>query len=76
MADSSCPNVIRFLAFTMLALVLAACSGQQKQQLPPLAEQMAKAYGLDSFGQIEGIRYTERRVSWGQEAFRWRGWHY
>jgi len=58
MADPSCPNVVRFLAFTMLAFVLAACSGQQKQQLPPLAEQMAKAYGLDSFGQIEGIRYT------------------
>ena len=28
------------------------------QQLPPAAEQMVKAYGLDSFGQIEAIRYT------------------
>jgi hypothetical protein len=28
------------------------------EQLPPIAEQMAKTYGLDSFGQIEGIRYT------------------
>jgi hypothetical protein len=31
---------------------------EQKPQIPPLAEQMAKAYGLDSFGQIEGLRYT------------------
>ena len=52
------PKMIRLLAFAMLGLVLAACSGEQKPQLPPLAEQMAKAYGLDSFGQIEGIRYT------------------
>ena len=28
------------------------------QQLPPLAEQMAKTYGLDSFDQVEAIRYT------------------
>jgi hypothetical protein len=50
--------MIRFLAFALLALVLAACSGEQKAQIPPAAEQMAKTYGLDSFGQIEGIRYT------------------
>jgi hypothetical protein len=28
------------------------------QQLPPLAEEMAKAYGLDSFSEVEAIRYT------------------
>ncbi len=28
------------------------------QQLPAIAEQIAKTYGLDSFGQIEAIRYT------------------
>jgi hypothetical protein len=48
-------DVIRLLAFSML-LILPATSGAQ--QLPPIAEQMAKTYGVDSFGQIEAIRYT------------------
>jgi hypothetical protein len=48
-------NVIRLLAFTVL-LILPATSGAQ--QRPPIAGQMAKTYGLDSFGQIEAIRYT------------------
>jgi hypothetical protein len=48
-------NVIRLLAFGML-LIFPATSGAQ--QSPPIAEQVAKAYGLDSFGQIETIRYT------------------
>jgi hypothetical protein len=47
--------MFRILAFTMLTLVLAASCGQKP---PAVAEQMAKTYGLDSFGQIEGIRYT------------------
>jgi hypothetical protein len=58
MTNSSRLDMVRLLAFTASALVLAACSGEQKSQLPPVAEQMAKAYGLDSFGQVEGIRYT------------------
>jgi len=37
-------------------LVLAATSWAQ--QRPPIAEQIAKTYGLDSFSQIEAIRYT------------------
>jgi hypothetical protein len=37
-------------------LVLAATSWAQK--CPPIAEQIAKTYGLDSFGQIEAVRYT------------------
>jgi hypothetical protein len=37
-------------------LVLAATSCSQKRQT--VTEQIAKAYGLDSFGQIEAIRYT------------------
>jgi hypothetical protein len=49
-------DVIRLLAFSMLLLILPATSGAQ--QRPPIAEQLAKTYGLDSFGQIEGIRYT------------------
>jgi hypothetical protein len=48
-------NVIRLLTFGML-LVLPATSGAQ--QNPPIAEQIAKTYGLDAFGQIEAIRYT------------------
>ena len=56
MANSSRPNLIILLAFTVLPLVPAVTS--RAEQLPPVAEQMAKAYGLDSFGQIEGIRYT------------------
>ena len=28
------------------------------QTRPPIVEQLAKTYGLDSFGQIEAIRYT------------------
>jgi len=55
MANSSRPNTFRLLAFTVLTLVLAASCGQKP---PAVAEQMAKTYGLDSFGQIEGIRYT------------------
>ena len=48
-------NGIRLLAFSML-LILPAISGAQTR--PPIAEQIAKTYGFDSFGQIEGIRYT------------------
>jgi hypothetical protein len=37
-------------------LVLAATSRAQTR--PPIAEQIGKTYGLDSFGKIEAIRYT------------------
>jgi hypothetical protein len=40
----------------MILLIFPATSGAQP--LPPIAEQMAKTYGLDSFGQIQTIRYT------------------
>src|SRR5258708_33783688 len=45
---------IRLLAFGVLAL--SATSWAQTR--PPILEQVAKAYGLDSFGQIDAIRYT------------------
>jgi hypothetical protein len=48
-------NVIRLLAFSML-LILPATAGAQ--QGTPVAEQIAKTYGIDSFGQIEAIRFT------------------
>jgi hypothetical protein len=56
MTNLSRLNMIRLLAFTVLVLVFAAIS--RAQERPPVAEQMAKTYGLDSFGQIEKIRYT------------------
>jgi len=56
MPNPSRPNMIRLLAFTALALVQAGC--HKAPQLPPVAEQMAKTYGLDSFSQIDKIRYT------------------
>jgi hypothetical protein len=45
---------IRLLALGML--LLAAPSWAQTR--PPIIEQIAKTYGLDSFGQIDAIRYT------------------
>ena len=56
MANSSRFNMIRLLTVTVSILVFAAIS--RAQELPPVAEQMTKTYGLDSFGQIEKIRYT------------------
>ena len=48
--------MIRLLAFTVSVLVLAASA--QAQERPPIFQQMFKAYGFESFGQIEKIRYT------------------
>ena len=48
-------DVIRLLTLSNL-LIFSATS--EAPQVPPIAEQMAKTYGLDSFGQVEGIRYT------------------
>lgn len=48
-------GVSRLLWLSVL-LGLSAASGAQ--QLPPVAEQMAKTYGLDSFERIEAIRWT------------------
>lgn len=55
MTNLSRRDVICLVAFSIL-LILPAAS--EAQQLPPIAEQIAKTYGLDSFGQVEGIRYT------------------
>ena len=56
MTQSSRRDAIPLLAVSTLVLVFAATSCTQKR--PPVAEQIAKTYGLDSFGQIEAIRYT------------------
>jgi hypothetical protein len=47
---------IRLSAVSMLLLILSATSCSHKR--PSLAEPIAKTYGLDSFGQIDAIRYT------------------
>jgi hypothetical protein len=54
MTKPSRVGMIRLLGLAML--VLAGTS--RAEERPPIAEQIAKAYGLDSFGQIERIRYT------------------
>jgi len=47
-------NLIFLLALSMLLIFPAA----SRAQTAPTAEQIAKTYGLDSFGQVEAIRYT------------------
>jgi hypothetical protein len=54
MTRSSRVSIIRLLVFAVLGL--AATSSAQTR--PPIAEQIAKTYGLDSWGQVEAIRYT------------------
>jgi hypothetical protein len=54
MTNASRVTMIRLLA--VVVLVPAAASWAQKR--PPIIEQIAKTYGLDSFGQIDAIRYT------------------
>jgi hypothetical protein len=56
MTDLSRLDAIRLFVFGVLLLILPAASWAQ--QRPPIAEQMAKTYGLESFEQVEGIRYA------------------
>jgi hypothetical protein len=49
-------NIVRCLAVAVSLLALAAPAGAQER--PPAAQQMSKTYGLDSFDQIEKIRFT------------------
>ena len=53
MTKSGCRLMIRLLALALLVL-----PGSSWAQRAPIIEQIAKAYGLDSYGQIEAIRYT------------------
>jgi hypothetical protein len=52
-----------------MLLILPAISGAQ--QLPPVAIEMAKTFGLDSFDQVEAIRFT-----WGIEGVLARTWEW
>jgi hypothetical protein len=56
MANSSRPRRIHLLACTMVALLVAVTS--RAGEVPPAAQEMAKTCGVDSFDQIEAIRYT------------------
>ncbi len=60
--------VVHVAAFSMLLMLPATSSAQQ---LPPVAEQMAKTYGLDSFDKIAAIRFT-----WGIEGRVSRKWEW
>jgi hypothetical protein len=55
-------KTIRFLVFGVLIFAATSCSQKRssvtEQTANTSAEQIAKTYGLDSFGQIEAIRYT------------------
>jgi hypothetical protein len=44
--------------FGVSALLLIPAAPSWAQQRPPISEQIAETYGLDSFGQIEELRYT------------------
>ncbi len=54
MAKSNRCSMICLLACAVLALAPNSLA----QNRPPVLEQIAKTYGVDSFGQIEAIRYT------------------
>jgi cytochrome c-type biogenesis protein CcmE len=53
---SSSRLAVACLSALIVLLMLPATS--DAQELPPAAKQMAKTYGLDSFGQVEAIRFT------------------
>jgi hypothetical protein len=55
MTNLSRLDVIRRLVFSMLLILPATLGAQQR---PPILEQIAKTYGLDSWDQIQAIRYT------------------
>lgn len=52
--NSRSNNAIRFL----IVLVLGLTATLWAQQRPAIVEEMAKAYGFDSYGQIDAVRYT------------------
>ncbi len=47
-------TMIGLLAFGVVSLIAPSWA----QTRPPILEQIAKTYGLDSYGQVEAIRYT------------------
>src|ERR1700693_4379227 len=73
--DRKGANMYRLLTLAIAAstglgvlLILPATAGAQ--QRPPIVEKLAKTYGLESFGQIEAIRYTFNVQSPGRDLAR------
>jgi len=48
-------RTIRYLFLGLLLLAAGSCGAQTR---PPIVEKLAKTYGLDSYGQVDAIRYT------------------
>lgn len=48
----------RLMTYLLAFSVLVLAPNSWAQNRPPILEQIAKAYGLDSFGKVEAIRYT------------------
>ena len=42
-------------AFSWMLVLASTCGAQTR---PPIVEQLAKTYGIDSYGQIDAVRYT------------------
>ncbi|MGB7281496.1 MAG: hypothetical protein WBE13_04465 [Candidatus Acidiferrum sp.] len=52
-------KLLRYTTLCSLFLgVLLLAGASHAQTRPPIVEELAKTYGLDSYGQIEAIRYT------------------
>jgi len=51
-------NPISGLNLLFLAVMLLALPMASRAQDTPIAQQVAKTFGIDSFGQIETMRYT------------------
>jgi hypothetical protein len=51
-------NAIRVIMIRLLAFGVLISAATAWAQKPPIAEKIAKTYGIDSWGQIEAIRYT------------------
>jgi len=47
---------LKILSLSLGVLLLAGVSSAQTR--PPIVEELAKTYGLDSWGQVEAVRYT------------------
>jgi len=51
-------NLTRLVALLPLSALFIAPGISEAQQHAPIAEQIGKAYGVNSFGEVEAIRYT------------------